>query len=124
MCFLLVQYLQLFIPLSLNKSLSLKLSYFNLGNTAKRHFKLYGDSISLLPLKLSYSRRTSHQISTHVLRILLEEVLGYEDTVLVPDESGLLVNKALEKLTGCRNHRYDIHVCGAKNEQEKYVSEP
>lgn len=50
-----------------------------------------------------------------MLRILLEEVLGYEDTVLVPDESGLLVNNALDKLTGCRNHRYDIHACGADN---------
>ncbi|XP_078367736.1 uncharacterized protein LOC144651661 isoform X1 [Oculina patagonica] len=75
-----------------------------IGHTAKRHFKLYGDSISLLPLKLSYSRRASQQISTQVLRILLEEVLGYEDVVMVPDESGLSVNKALQKLTGCGNH--------------------
>ena len=77
-----------------------------LGSTAKRRFKLYGDSISLLPLKLSYSRRASQQISTHVLRILLEEVLGYEDVRLVSDESGLSVNKALQKLTQCANHRY------------------
>ena len=72
----------------------------------KRHFKLYGDSISLLPLKLSYSRQASHQISTHVLRVLLEEVLGYEDVVLIPDDSGFSVNDALLKLTGCKNHRY------------------
>lgn len=45
-----------------------------------------------------------------MLRILLEEVLGYEDVVLVPDDSGLSVNKALQKLTGCENHRYKIHV--------------
>ena len=75
------------------------------GPTVKRHFKLYGDTISLLPLKLSYSRRTSQQVSTHVLRILLEEVLGYEDVVLVSDESGLSVEKALQKLTGCQSHR-------------------
>lgn len=80
--------------------------YFNTGHTAKRHFKLYGNSISLLPLKVSYSRRASHQISTHVLRILLEEVLGYEDVVLVSDDSGLSVDKALQTLTGCDNHRY------------------
>ena len=82
------------------------LSYFNVGHTAKRHFKLYGDSISLLPLKLSYSRRASHQISTHVLQILLEEVLGYEDVMLVPDNSGFSVTDALLKLAGCVNHRY------------------
>ena len=80
--------------------------YFNLGLTAKRHFKLYGDSISLLPLKLGYSRRASHQISTHVLYVLLEEVLGYEDVVLVPDDSGFSVSDGLLKLTGCKNHRY------------------
>ena len=80
--------------------------YFNLGLTAKRHFKLYGDSISLLPLKLDYSRRASHQISTHILHVLLEEVLGYEDVVLVPDDSGFSVSDGLLKLTGCKNHRY------------------
>ena len=84
------------------------LSYSNLGHTAKRHFKLYGDSISLLPLKLSYSRRASHQISTHVLRVLLEEVLGYEDVVLVAGDSGFSVNNALPKLAGCDNHRFII----------------
>lgn len=71
------------------------------GYSAKRRFKLYGDSISLVPLKLSYSRRASQQISTYVLRILLEEVLGYENVIFVSDESGLSVNKALQKLTGC-----------------------
>ena len=76
------------------------------GHTVKRHFKLFGDSISLLPIKLGYSRRASQQISTHVLRILLDEVLGYEDVILVSDESGLSVDKALQKLTGCGNHRY------------------
>ena len=74
----------------------------------KRHFKLYRDPITLLPLKLSYSKRASHQISSHVLRILLEEVLGYEDVVLIPDDSGLSVHKALQKLSGCENHRYGI----------------
>ena len=80
--------------------------YFNLGHTAKWHFKLYGDSISLLPLKLGYSRRASHQISTHVLHILLEEVLGYEDVVLVPGDSGFSLSDSLLKLTGCKNYRY------------------
>lgn len=84
------------------------LSYSNPGHTAKRHFKLYGDSISLLPLKLSYSRRASHQISTHVLRVLLEEVLGYEDVVLVAGDSGFSVNNALPMLAGCDNHRFII----------------
>ena len=47
-----------------------------------------------------------------MLRILLEEVLGYEDVVLVPDESSLSINSALQKLTGCENHRYifSIHI--------------
>ncbi|CAH3138826.1 unnamed protein product [Porites lobata] len=74
------------------------------GHSAKRHFKLYSDSITLVPLKLSYSRRASQQISTHVLRLLLEEVLGYEDIILVPDDSGLSVKKAVQKLTGCSSH--------------------
>ena len=48
-----------------------------------------------------------------MLRVLLEEVLGYEDVVLVPDDSGFSVNNALLKLAGCNNHRYIIcsHVC-------------
>ena len=79
---------------------------FFLGHSAKRHFKLYSDSISLVPLKLSYSRCASQQISTHVLRLLLEEVLGYEDIILVPDDSGLSVKKAVQKLTGCSSHKY------------------
>lgn len=77
------------------------------GDTVKQHFKLYGDGITLLPLKVSYSKRASHQISSHVLRILLEELLGYEDVVLVPDNSGLFVNKALQKISGCSNHSCD-----------------
>lgn len=77
------------------------------GDTVKQHFKLYGDGITLLPLKVSYSKRASHQISSHVLRILLEELLGYEDVVLVPDDSGLFVNKALQKISGCSNHSCD-----------------
>ena len=76
----------------------------------KQHFKLFGDGITLLPLKVSYSKRASHQISSHVLRILLEELLGYEDVVLVPDDSGLFVNKALQKISGCSNHRYCVWI--------------
>ena len=86
--------------------IKLTLLHFFLGHSAKRHFKLYSDSITLVPLKLSYSRRASQQISTHVLRLLLEEVLGYEDIILVPDDSGLSVKKAVQKLTGCSSHKY------------------
>lgn len=78
------------------------------GHTVKRHFKVHDhdSTISLLPLKLSLSRRASQQISTHVLQILLEEVLGYQDVTLVSDESGLYVEEALEKLSKCESHRY------------------
>lgn len=41
-----------------------------------------------------------------MLHVLLEEVLGYEDVVLVPDDSGFSVSDALLKLTGCDSHRY------------------
>lgn len=41
-----------------------------------------------------------------MLRVLLEEVLGYEDVVLVSDDSGFSVSNAFLKLTGCDNHRY------------------
>ncbi|XP_015776999.1 PREDICTED: uncharacterized protein LOC107355006 [Acropora digitifera] len=77
------------------------------GHTAKRQFKVYDhdSSISLLPLKLSLSRRASQQISTHVLQILLVEVLGYQDVTLVSDESGLYMEEALKKLSKCENHR-------------------
>lgn len=86
--------------------IKLECCIFFLGHGAKHHFKLYSDSITLVPLKLSYSRRASQQISTHVLRLLLEEVLGYEDIILVPDDSGLSVKKAVQKLTGCSSHKY------------------
>ncbi|XP_068721735.1 uncharacterized protein [Montipora capricornis] len=75
------------------------------GHTPKRHFKIYDHSILLLPLRLSFSRRASQQISTHVLRILLEEVLGYEDVILVSDESGLDIEKSLTKLSKCGSYR-------------------
>ena len=43
-----------------------------------------------------------------MLRVLLEEVLGYEDVVLVAGDSGFSVNNALPKLAGCDNHRFII----------------
>ena len=98
--------------------------HFFLGHSAKRHFKLYSDSITLVPLKLSYSRRASQQISTHVLRLLLEEVLGYEDMILVPDESGLSVKKAVQKLTGCSSHKYIFlhQICISEYWEKVFIS--
>ena len=43
-----------------------------------------------------------------MLRILLEEVLGYEDVILVSDESGLDIEKSLTKLSKCGSYRYCI----------------
>lgn len=63
-----------------------------------------------------------------MLRVLLEEVLGYEDVVLVPDDSGLSVNDALLKLAGCDNHGYIYAamyiVCLSKNGARKIKLPP
>lgn len=82
---------------------------------AKKHFKLDEDLVVLLPLKLAYSRRVSQQLTTHVLKILLEELLGYEHVQLVPDNSGLRVEDVLQHISGCSTRFVlTLYVCLSK----------
>lgn len=71
----------------------------------RRHF--YYNSSSL-PIKIQTSDRSSHQLVSRILSILLEEVLGYDKVELKHGYNTLNADAALEKLSkkkqGTRNN--------------------
>ncbi len=64
----------------------------------KRHFYYNGQS---LPLTIESSDRVSHQLASHILKILLEEVLGYDHVQLRSGYNSLNATEILNRLAGC-----------------------
>ncbi|XP_032231213.2 receptor-type guanylate cyclase gcy-2-like [Nematostella vectensis] len=74
----------------------------------KKHFTLQQRNEPTSPLQLRYGHRVSQQISTYILKILAEEVLGYEDVQVVDVGMAAEAEQVLKILTGCSN-RIDCH---------------
>ncbi|XP_060571812.1 uncharacterized protein LOC132729992, partial [Ruditapes philippinarum] len=63
----------------------------------KRHLFYHGKSI---PIVLETSKRASHNISNHILKILLEEVVGYEK-VEIRTKDSMNATKIMNRISGC-----------------------
>ena len=64
----------------------------------KRHFYMDGQS---LPITIETSDRASQQLSSHILRILLTEVLGYEKVEISGGYNSMNVTRILNRIAGC-----------------------
>ena len=68
----------------------------------KRHLYYAGRS---QPLTVEVSRRSSHRLVSHILKILLHEVVGYEHVNLKYDYNSMNTEEILQRLSGCdKNH--------------------
>lgn len=65
---------------------------------AKRYF-YSGDRI--LPIYIETSERSTHQLVSNILKILLQEKLGYQDIILLPQEEAIACITTLQRITGC-----------------------
>ena len=64
----------------------------------RRHFYMGGQS---LPITIETSDRASQQLSSHILRILLTEVLGYEKVEIRSGYNSMNATNTLNRLAGC-----------------------
>ena len=64
----------------------------------RRHFYMGGQS---LPITIETSDRASQQLSSHILRILLTEVLGYEKVEIRSGYNSMNATHTLNRLAGC-----------------------
>lgn len=94
-------------------SLFLKLIFIFdfVGFQYKRHLFYHGESI---PIVLENSKRASHNISNHILKILLEEVVGYEKVEILTKDS-MNATSIMNRISGCPVTGYvhtkvDLHV--------------
>jgi hypothetical protein len=53
-----------------------------------------------IPIVLETSKRASHNISNHILKILLEEVVGYEK-VEIRTKDSMNATKIMNRISGC-----------------------
>ncbi|KAI0225558.1 hypothetical protein LSAT2_023695 [Lamellibrachia satsuma] len=64
----------------------------------RRHFYMNGQS---LPITIETSDRASQQLSSHILRILLTEVLGYEKVEIRSGYNSMNATHILNRIAGC-----------------------
>ena len=60
-----------------------------------------------LPIILESSTRESHQLTNQVLRILLQEIIGYAD-VNISTQDSVNATEILNRVTGCAVHRLTL----------------
>ncbi|GFR05086.1 insulin-like peptide receptor [Trichonephila clavata] len=69
-----------------------------------------------LPLRIEVSTRTSHLLVSNILKILLNEVIGYPHVYLIPQDEAIgdNVNETLRKISTCfpSNNCSDVDVYG------------
>ncbi|KAK3589102.1 hypothetical protein CHS0354_017444 [Potamilus streckersoni] len=65
----------------------------------KRHLYFHGNRQEIV---LESSQRTSHAIVNHILKILLEEVIGYEDVTIREKQDTMNFTAILNRLSGCK----------------------
>ncbi|KAK2146668.1 hypothetical protein LSH36_590g02059 [Paralvinella palmiformis] len=70
----------------------------------KRHLYRAGRSWSIT---VESSNRASHQLVSHVMKILLTEVLGYDSVTIMPDYNTQNATEILNRLSGCNNNTCD-----------------
>ena len=68
----------------------------------KRHFYYKGDSLTIT---IETSNRASHQLVSHILRILLQEALGYAKVEIRGGYNSLNATEVLNRLAGCGDLR-------------------
>ncbi|XP_067121007.1 uncharacterized protein [Centruroides vittatus] len=65
---------------------------------SKRYF-YSGDTV--LPIYIEASKRPTHKLVSNILKILLQEKLGYHDTILLLQDEAVACTATLQRITGC-----------------------
>ncbi len=63
-------------------------------------------------IKLETSTRIPHKIATHIAKILLEEMHGYDDVVIIEKDDHFNPRSIIQRIAGfdkCQEEWYTVH---------------